>query len=200
MHSLNLIQSSHQLKLFQHHKTDAEVNLKITNAKAALAVAGFQKFYRVFYNSYLTDDRKDYLKFLVGRLLELEMTYRTPLNKSIAFLVKLKKDFNEGLLEKGERKFLIFGSQTTDSVLKLRGILADLPSEISIINQHVKVHIETIRKVFAAILPIVEDEQSKVSLRSGKADKTWDELLVNMNTIIREEGHALEINPLCQKK
>jgi hypothetical protein len=184
------------LAVFECLKENPKKALNTENCDLVAAIQRFQSFYNTLTNSYLPDNTRKYITSLIVRLLELEMLYRTPLNKTISLLNRMKNDMDEARVDKLETTFLFFGSKTPDSVIELRRILSEMPSTFNVLTMNEEAchkYVESIKNTFALTYDIVENEKSKTFLKSKKAEEFWKDLYSDMVHVKQNENEALAL-------
>jgi hypothetical protein len=196
VYAINNCSTETMLAVFECLKADPKQALNTENRDLVAAVKRFQDFYNILTNSYLADSTRKYIILLIVRLLELEMLYRTPLNKAISMLTNMKNDLEEARVDKLETKFLFFGSKTPDSVVELRRILSEMPGTFDVLTMNDEAcnkYVESIKNIFAQAYDIVENEKSKTFLKSKKAEEFWKDLYTDMARVKQNESEALAL-------
>jgi len=190
-----------QLKLFIILKSDPLAKCTMKSPVISAALMRFQLFYNILCNSYIPDDKRKFIEMITLRLLDLEFSYRTPLNKTIRLLNRMKKELDRGYVNKLASKFLVFGSETPKSAIALRNILAKLPEECNVMrSDDIQKDVATIKDIFAQAFAIIKEEKSKIHLWSKDEGEFWKGLFDDMNAVIKEEGDALGMNSQVRLK
>ncbi|EKD70545.1 MAG: hypothetical protein ACD_46C00502G0007 [uncultured bacterium] len=150
----------------------------------------FQQFYDILTHSYISNDKKEFIKSLTIKFLELELRCRAPLNKTISFLYDLKKKIDESSQEITSRKFLFFGNKKNEAVDKLNVILNKLADQTHSLVGNENIYGSHIQSIFNDVYEIISHEKSTL-LQPKTSNSFFNDLFEQMQKIINHENEAL---------
>lgn len=163
-------------------------NTKQVDANLVDTVHRFIKLYNILIHSYITDDKKNYIIGMTGRLVTLELENRFGFIHTIQFLLRLKNKLNANEIK--EAKFLMFGSKIPEGVLTLKGYLRDLPTSMNILSCDDE--LLKIKSIYAEIKETVVAQKKKLNFTSNKdVAKFYNGLIEEMDVVDKEEGEHI---------
>jgi hypothetical protein len=164
------------------------------------AIERFQLFYNILTHSYISQDKRDFIKATIGIFLEREMLYRTPIIKKIIFLTKLKAELKTTDLSLPQIPFFSKGKQLPDGFEDLQSCLQQLPRQLDVNNESVDVDIRNISRCFNEVDETVKTQKPKTLFRAKEIDDFWNNLSIDLQEIKAEDDIEKQVESPKVKK